>query len=790
MVAMVLYADPHVCPDCRSAIEYGVPVCPQCSLTLHGPQAQALFLTLGRADELIRQLREPAPAPAPVTVPPLVLPQTPPRPSRLEAASVPRILLGLGALCLLTAGVVFLAVAWASLGMGGRTAILLTLTGGAAWATTHLAGRALRGGAESLAVVTLGLLALDLSGADNAGWLGDHGPGWFAIICGTAVSLAALTLARFGAGSAVVRLVGAEGICGLGLLVAGTGLADALPDTAAAPIALAGTLAMAALAQQLRLRHLSFGLGGLAGFWWVGLVAVGVRKALLDPTAHAIWAELHVWPLLLAAAVVAVPAFVPSLRDDARVASASVALIVLTGAATIVVAGNPLAHLAYAAVIVVAVAGAGTRVLPGAWRWAPAGPLVPAVVVTVFCTILQSGVAASRLAIEPWSLRPADHVLATELPLAGWLLPLLVATLVGAALCGVRLAGERLAPSTALPVIGIVTAALTLASYDVPVGLPFAVLLIGTLVVFGQEVLTERLHVASSVLGAAALLAALPSDWLTLAALVVLTGLALVTDLLDDEALVARALLPLLLGSTIGTFGELAAWTHDWTAVTVIAAVALLAIWRPDPLLEVVAYVTMAGAVVAQQPDLTWLAIDLTVAGVLVTASALVRSRRELGWLGGALLTGATWVRLADLDVTTVEAYTLPLAAALVLVGLYRMWRTEATSLQALTPGLTLAVTPTLLQVLAEPVSDRALLLGLGCLALVLAGVGLRWGGPLVVGATAGALEVLREASYASVLPQWVLIGVIGSLLTVIGVTWEQRLRDLRLAAGYVRSLR
>jgi hypothetical protein len=68
--------------------------------------------------------------------------------------------------------------------------------------------------------------------------------------------------------------------------------------------------------------------------------------------------------------------------------------------------------------------------------------------------------------------------------------------------------------------------------------------------------------------------------------------------------------------------------------------------------------------------------------------------------------------------------------------------------------------------------------------------VWLRWGGPLVVGAAAGGLEVVREATYASVLPQWVLIALVGALLTVIGVTWEQRLRDLRLAAGYVRALR
>src|SRR4051794_19635527 len=40
----------------------------------------------------------------------------------LSAASVPKLLLGLGAACLLVAAVIFLAVAWSWLGIGGRTA--------------------------------------------------------------------------------------------------------------------------------------------------------------------------------------------------------------------------------------------------------------------------------------------------------------------------------------------------------------------------------------------------------------------------------------------------------------------------------------------------------------------------------------------------------------------------------------------------------------------------------------------------------------------------------------------
>ena len=49
---------------------------------------------------------------------------------------------------------------------------------------------------------------------------------------------------------------------------------------------------------------------------------------------------------------------------------------------------------------------------------------------------------------------------------------------------------------------------------------------------------------------------------------------------------------------------------------------------------------------------------------------------------------------------------------------------------------------------------------------------------------------VRRELTpYAADVPQWVLIGIAGTLLTVVGITWEHRMRDVRYAAGYLRRL-
>jgi hypothetical protein len=231
----------------------------------------------------------------------------------------------------------------------------------------------------------------------------------------------------------------------------------------------------------------------------------------------------------------------------------------------------------------------------------------------------------------------------------------------------------------------------------------------------------------------------------------------------------------------------------DRRGVPVLVLVGLLAIARPRPEIESSAAIAAVVASAVAIDGSTSLAVHLTVAGALVSASALVHpARRPLGWLGGALLAAATWVRLWDVGVTAPEPYTLPTAVALVLVGLVHLRRHRgAPTWPALGPGLLLATVPSLLWVLEDPLGPRAVLLGLGCLALVVAGAQLRWNAPLLVGAAVGATVVLRElAPYAAEVPQWALIGSAGTLLTVVGVTWERRLRDLRAAGSYLGRLR
>ncbi len=340
--------------------------------------------------------------------------------------------------------------------------------------------------------------------------------------------------------------------------------------------------------------------------------------------------------------------------------------------------------------------------------------------------------------------------------------------------------------------------------YDVPLGAALAVQA-GVLGILALVAATLGRSVTGAVVGSgAALLAplvlatALANDWLTALTLLVGTVAALAASYAgrDLVRISGDVLLAPVAGGFVWTALHLADGDVIWRAVPVLLLAGALAVTRPVVEREATAALTAIVAVPASVAtlggfDQTWLAVYLTLAGALVTISALLNpSRRMLAWAGLVLLTLAQWIRLQELGVEQVEAYTLPLAVVLVAVGVWQMTHLGLSSRRALSAGLGLGLGPSLLVVLVDPVSPRAVLLGLACVVLMMVGIGTRWAAPLVAGAGVGLALVLREAQYAQVVPQWALIGLVGTALTVVGVTWERRLADLRVAAGYVRRLR
>lgn len=174
-------------------------------------------------------------------------------------------------------------------------------------------------------------------------------------------------------------------------------------------------------------------------------------------------------------------------------------------------------------------------------------------------------------------------------------------------------------------------------------------------------------------------------------------------------------------------------------------------------------------------------------AGVIGFGLQAVRPGRLLLGVPAALeLLALTWLRLDRADVGLVEAYTLPLALVLLVIGLLaqRAGRVEGDrvpSWVSLGPALVVGLAPTVWLAFAEPGSARPLI-GLVAGALVLIGGVARGKRALVdVGtATVVVLGLRQIAPVVGEVPNWVTIGATGVLLIVVGATFEQRRRDLR----------
>jgi len=840
---MTRYADPSRCPDCGAAISASDPACPVCALSLRGDTALRLFETLSRADALLTSLRAasvpvpaaPAASPAPAAGDTTAHPAPQPRPRRrgLSAASVPQVLLGLGALCLLVAALVFLAVAWSVLGVGGRTATLVLLTAVAAGVAGWLVRRGLRGAAEALALVGYGLLALDVVGADHAGWFGDLPSSGLLVVLGMVLTLTGA------AGALVVRrmpgaaLTSGQVVAALGAALAtlGVGASEGVPVSVAL---VAGTVLAALVtwgADRVQLRVTAVAAGVVATASWLYFVAVALDELGQHTSWAGLWGGLHVWPTLAAAALAAAPAALTRLPQPVRTTAAGLGGLLVTVAVTAPAFDLAATPVALVGIVVLLVAGAVCLALPLRWRLSTLPTQLVAGAGLLLLVLVLSVSAGGRLrdaAGLAWSGSLDDHLDAVPNGTAApWLLPLatfaLLATLAVLAEASARLDRAVSAiPGLQVVVLSLLLAACVgaLALYPVALWLVVGVLLLAA-TAFTTWSVTARLLEPLGAAGAFLVLAVVvsfASPALTAAALAVAVGITAAVHLRGRPGLLvapAGALLAAAVAAeawTVGHLLDVAPAVASLAGLLLLGALADLAPYAPrrwwstaEPVaartgLEVGALaaavpLTLAGLALAPVDDVaTWLAVDLTVAGAATTLMSLLRpDRRQVGWLGGALLAAATWVRLWDAGVTAPEAYTLPSALALLVVGLLRLHRDPETgTMTALAPGLTLALTPSLLWVLGDPTGPRALLLGLACAALLFAGVRLRWTAPVVIAAAVGTVLVLRLAApyIGDAVPRWVLLGAAGTLLVATGATWERRLQEARHLAGLVRALR
>lgn len=455
------FARTDICPDCSAPL--AGPRCPRCGLELVGPSAFRLLDASRQADGWLAErtrlvhvlraeqrsrraapsvlpatvapppweapaahphqpVRQPAPQPLPQPLPqPVARPQAAgwappataaPAPARGSVLSVQTLLVGLGALLLAVASIVFLAFSWDRLGVSGRSAVVAAMTvtvlGGAVLARrARMVLTAEAVGALGAVLVVLDAVAVRITG------LAGEGTGALSYAAAAAAVCAAVLagVARLGrlrsAGAAAAALVP------LSPLLLGVHLAlraDGASVLAWTVLGLLGASAVALGAGALTDRGARVEGGVLR---WTGAAAAASAAPLL--LALVVWSpDLGALTAAAAALVAAAHACVPGRRAERLWAAAAGALgaVALASAAlhlldSWALVGAPMAAGALALALRLLAAhqasgagGAGGRVLVSARS---ALVVLGVVVVPAAAVVLVHPVAGLGGAGRPWA---------------------------------------------------------------------------------------------------------------------------------------------------------------------------------------------------------------------------------------------------------------------------------------------------------------------------------------------------------------------------------------------------
>jgi len=173
----------------------------------------------------------------------------------------------------------------------------------------------------------------------------------------------------------------------------------------------------------------------------------------------------------------------------------------------------------------------------------------------------------------------------------------------------------------------------------------------------------------------------------------------------------------------------------------------------------------------------------VAVASATAGVSSLRPTRRGLWVLALAGVVALTWLRLGLAGVGVAEAYSLPLAAALLGTGLLARSASGRSSWARYGPGLLAAVGPTTVLALLDAGLLRTVVAVVAGVVLVAWGALDRQQAPLGLGAAAvAALAVRHLGPVAAELPRYVVFAAAGVVLVALGATFEQRRQDLRTA--------
>ena len=816
-----------LCPDCRSQIETPASTCHRCGLRLVGADAARLWevelalgaLTTERAGLLVGLRSTPFAPPASL---PTSLPHFP-QPGMPAASAAParrplspqQLLLGLGAALLLVAAIVFVAVAWTSLGRVVQVAVMVGLTAGTTWLAAIAARRNLKTTAESLGVVATGLVAIDVWAAWtlNVVHLQQLAPATFASVGAAAATLVLAGLARVIPGVKTFA-IGAVLSVQAATIAAAVAIAG---DSPRLPLLLAGALVTLSVADRLIAVRSAKPVRTIAGFFAAAALTASVADMLAAPhslawiftaaagagllTLGRVTATVRSWAwpagagtLIASAAAAMITAHAAAHAIGAMVIAASIAVLVaaaichrrpeepglLAVAATCELIGvvRLLHHADQAS------AGIALAVIGGAWllfavlpdRRGFAAPACAALGAAQICAIaartahpveyLTVGVGALVIAISAAYRGEARSIVATtgvalavfpsaylSLNDGGLTRPLLLAATGGLLLW---LACER--PNPALFGCSATT--------------------IG----FAAAGLIHHHHfgVSAVVFGVAAAVVAAHASWRR--------------RYLEIEIPLTAALVTASLASTLAatTFGAgrsgvmLAALGAAWGAVRMSAQP------RLRPAMRALSVATSVLAIATAGDQSGWSSITLAISGT--TWLTFAAQDREHGWAlpGVVALAAAWWLTLFNDGVHDLEAHTIPVAALLLAVGLVNLRRRPNTaSWVTAGPAIVVGLVPSSFIALFDTNALRPMLVIAASSLLIITGFQLRWRALILPAAWClGAVVLVQLAPYAIGAPRWLTLGGVGAVLVAAGARYERRLHDVRTMHAWLAGLR
>jgi hypothetical protein len=714
---------------------------------------------------------------------------------------------------------VFVAVTWSLLGLTGRTLVLVGVTALLAAGATLVTRRGLRGAAETFWIVVSGMLVVDLLGAQSADLAGLGRLDWrgTALLVGIALLALGLGVGLWARTTKIDRLVGAELVAGAGALVVVSSNAWSAVNVSVGCAVAVPVLAVLFVALRREISIAAYAMGGLGLLTWVVLLTAGVDRAGEYVSVSAWWSDLRGWPLVVAAAYAAVPVHAPKVPEWARTATATGSLVALAVLANAPLSGGTPERQLVAVSLVLAALGVAAATAPR--HWALGAGFLAAMGVTGAGFGLASAPWDAVSGLSPDGGSPVDLVVTGAAggpaPWTGVVLALATAV---ALVCLVRLvpaAQRAAAASTAGALVAAVLAAGALGLVlDLEPPLWTAVLTaavaagaVGTMIGWAhRELIATVVAIAATAYFALLTLwTAAANDLLMAIATTVLCAvLAAVHAVLErvGDALSAAVTAPLaaLAGAWALTSWGVRLGLEDTTVTIVLAMYAVSLGLLADPMtrrpssraaLESTALI-VGLMCVAYTEQVRTEAMALTIVGSAVCAVAVLHRDRDMfSWVGAAILGLATVLRVA-VDVPAPELYTLPAAAFLLVAGAWRLRSdTDASSFGSLGSGLTLALLPSLLLALDEPVSLRGALVAASGVCVLVLGLADRLGAPFLAGALVTAVLAVRHLEpYADAVPRWVSLGTVGLALLLVGVTWESRKRNLEAAGRYLAALR